>query len=145
LRPLVLTPPFIAINALILALLAFGTLLRWLHRRRSNDPQRLRREATEKSMRESLAKMDAALRAGDTARFFTAARHALQERLAAKWELPASRVTIPEIRARLNGNAEEIRSVFQTADEIAYSGRKFTVPDLQQWRALVQQQLLALS
>ncbi|HKR54377.1 MAG TPA: BatD family protein [Chthoniobacterales bacterium] len=145
LRPLVLTPWFIAINVLVLTVLAFGMLVRWLHRRRSNDPQRLRREATEKSMRESLAKMDAALRAGDAARFFTAARHALQEKLAAKWKLPTSRVTIPEIRARLNGNGEEIRCVFQTADEIAYSGRKFTLPDLQQWRAVVQQQLLALS
>jgi hypothetical protein len=145
LRPLVLTPRFIAINALMLALLAFGTLFRRLHCRRANNPQRLQREAAEKSVRELLAKMDAALKAEDAPRFFTAARQALQERLAAKWELPASRVTIPEIRARLNGNAEEIRSVFQTADEIAYSGRKFTVPDLRQWRAVVQQQLLALS
>jgi hypothetical protein len=89
--------------------------------------------------------MDTALRAQDAPRFFTAARQALQEKLAAKWELPMSRVTIPEIRARLNGNGEEIRSVFQTADEIAYSGRQFSVPDLQQWRAIVQQQLLVLS
>ena len=52
---------------------------------------------------------------------------------------------IPEIRARLNGNGEEIRSVFQTADEIAYSGRRFTVPDLQRGATVTQQQLLALS
>ena len=96
-------------------------------------------------MCESLAKMDSALRAQDAPQFFTAAKQALQEKLAAKWELPMSRVTIPEIRARLNGNGEEIRSVFLTADEIAYSGRQFTVPDLQQWRAVVQQQLLAFS
>jgi hypothetical protein len=129
----------------MLAVLALGTLFRWLHHGRANDPQRLQREATEKSVRESLAKMDAALKAQDAPRFFTAARQALQEKLAAKWELPTSRVTIPEIRARLNGNNEEIRSVFQTADEVAYSGRQFTVPDLRQWRAVVQQQLLALS
>jgi BatD DUF11 like domain len=145
LRPLILTPWFIAINALMLVMLAFATLFRWLRRRRANDPQRLQREATEKSVRESLAKMDAALKAQDVPRFFTAARHALQEKLAAKWELPASCVTIPEIRARLNGNGEAIRSVFQTADEVAYSGRQFTMPDLQQWRAVIQQQLLALS
>src|SRR5215469_5703066 len=145
LRPLVLTPSFIAIIALMLAVLALGPLFRWLHHWRASDPQRLQREATENSVRESLAKMDAALKAQDAPRFFTAARQALQEKLAAKWGLPTSRVTIPEIRARLNGNGEEIRSVFQTADEIAYSGRQFTVPDLQQWRAVVQQQLLAFS
>jgi len=143
LRPLVLTPWFLTLNAVMIIAIVFGAAFRWLRHRRANDPQRLQREATEKSVRESLAKMDSALRAQDAPRFFTAARHALQERLAAKWELPTSRVTIPEIRARLNGNGEEIRSVFQTADEIAYSGRQFTVPDLQRWRAVVQQQLLA--
>ena len=89
--------------------------------------------------------MDDALRAQDTPRFFTAARTALQERLAAKWELPANRVTVSEIRSRLNGNGEKIRSVFQTADEIAYSGRQFTAPDLQQWRAVVKEQLQQLA
>jgi hypothetical protein len=145
LRPLVLTPWFITLNAVMIAVIVLGAAFRRLRHRRGNDPHRLQREATERLVRESLAKMDAALRTQDASRFFTAARQALQERLAAKWELPTSRVTIPEIRARLNGNGEEIRSVFQTADEIAYSGRQFTVPDLQQWRAVVQQQLLALS
>jgi hypothetical protein len=145
LRPLVLTPWFITLNAGMIIAMVFGAAFRWLRDRRANNPQRLQREATNKSVRESLAKMDAALKAQDASGFFIAARQALQERLAAKWELPTSRVTIPEIRARLNGNGEEIRSVFQTADEIAYSGRQFTVPDLQQWRAVVQQQLLAFS
>ena len=81
----------------------------------------------------------------DSPQFFIAARKALQERLAAKWKLPASRVTISEIRARLNGDGEEIRSIFQTADEIAYSGRQFTPPDLQQWRGIVKEQLQQLS
>jgi hypothetical protein len=143
LRPLVLTLWFITLNVIMIKAIVGGAAFRWLRQRHVNDPKRLQREATDKSVRESLAKMDAALKAQDAPRFFTAARQALQERLAAKWELPTSRVTIPEIRARLNGNGEEIRSVFQTADEIAYSGRQFTVPDLQQWRAVVQQQLLA--
>ena len=145
LRPLVLTPWFIAVNAVTIAALFFGAVLRWLRQRRANDPRRLEREAVEKSFRESLAKMDAALKVQDAPQFFTAACKALQERLAAKWKLPASRVTIPEIRARLNGDGEQIRSVFQVADEIAYSGRQFTAPDLQQWRGIVKEQLQQLS
>jgi hypothetical protein len=145
LRPLVLTPWFIAVNAVMIAALFFGAVLRWLRQRRANDPLRLEREAVEKSFRESLAKMDAALKVQDAPQFFTAARKALQERLAAKWKLPASRVTIPEIRARLNGDGEQIRSVFQVADEIAYSGRQFTAPDLQQWRGIVKEHLQQLS
>jgi hypothetical protein len=145
LRPLVLTPWFIVMNALMIAALAIGAMWRWLHQRRANDPKRLQREALEKSVRDSLAKMDDALRAQDAPRFFTAARTALQERLAAKWELPANRVTVSEIRSRLNGNGQKIRSVFQTADEIAYSGRQFTAPDLQPWRAVVKEQLQQLA
>ena len=91
------------------------------------------------------AAMAAALSQQDPARFFTAARRALQEGLAAQWHVPVSRVTIPEIRARLNGHAEGVRAVFQTADEIAYSGRRFSAPDLQQWRDLVKAQLHQLA
>jgi BatD DUF11 like domain len=145
LRPLVLAPWFIVFNGLMIAALLVGAIWRWLRQRRANDPRHLQREALEKPVRESLAKMDDALGAQDAPGFFTAARTALQERLAAKWELPASRVTLSEIRARLNGNGHEIRSVFQTADEIAYSGRQFTVPDLQKWRAVVKEQLQQLA
>jgi hypothetical protein len=145
LRPLMLTPWFIALNAVMITALSFGAVLRWLRQRRANDPQRLEREAVEKSVGEALAKMDAALKVQDAPRFFTTARKALQECLAAKWKLPASQVTIPEIRARLNGDGEQIRSVFQAADEIVYSGRQFAAPDLQQWRGIVKEQLQQLS
>ena len=142
---MVLTPWFIALNAVVITALLFGAVLQWLCQRRANDPRRLKREAVEKRVGESLAKMDAALNAHNAPRFFDAARKALQERLATKWDLPASRVTIPEIRARLNGNGEQIRSIFQTADEIAYSGRQFTAPDLEQLRDIVKEQLQQLS
>ena len=141
LRPLVLAPWFIAVNAAMLAALAVGAFARKLRTRRANDTQRLEREAAERAVNESLAAMDSALKAKDAPRFFDAARHALQERLAAQWHVPASQVTIPEIRTRLNGSGDEVRAVFQTADEIAYSGKRFTAPDLQQWRDLVKKQL----
>jgi hypothetical protein len=145
LRPLVLNQWFIALNALMVGAIAIGATVRSWRRHRANDPQRLLRELAERSVNESIASMEAALKAQDASRFFTAARRALQERLAAKWNVPASRVTIPEIRSRLNGNGEEIRSVFQTADEMAYSGRRFTAPDLQRWRHVVVNQLQQLA
>ena len=141
LRPLVLAPWFLTLNALMVATVVVGGMVRYLGQRRTSDPQRLQREATERSVNESLVAMDAALKAQDASRFFAAARRALQERLAAQWQIPASRVTILEIRSRLNGSGEQIRSVFQTADEIAYSGRRFTTPDLQDWRDIIKTQL----
>ena len=62
-----------------------------------------------------------------------------------KWHVPASKVTIPEIRSRLNGQGEEVRAVFQAADEIAYCGKRFTAPDLRLWRDLVKKQLQQLA
>jgi len=141
LRPLVLRPWFMAVNVAMLAALAIGAIIRAVRRRRTADPQRLQREGTEKAISESLGTMDAALQAGDARGFFTAARHALQERFAASWHVPVSKVTIPEIRTRLNGHGAEVCAVFQAADEIAYCGIRFSAPDLRLWRDLVKKQL----
>ena len=141
LQPLVLRPWFLTFNATLLRAVVAGAIFRTVRTRRAQDPQRLEREAAEKAVSESVATMDAAVSAKDAPRFFDAARHALQERLAAQWHIPASRVTIPEIRARLNGHGEEVAAVFKTADELAYSGKRFTAPDLQQWRDLVKSEL----
>lgn len=141
LRPLVLTPWFIALNAIMAAALPIGAIFNLLRRRRTDDPQRLQREAAQRSVADLLAAMDAALKAQDAPRFFNAARRALRERLAAQWHVPASYVTIHEIRARLNGNSGELCSLFQTADKVAYSGQRFTAQDLQQWDDLVKNQL----
>jgi len=145
LRPLVLRPYFIALNAAMLLALAIGALIRAVRTRQADDPRRRQREVAETAVRESLLSMDAALQAGDAPRFFDAARHALQERLAVKWHVPISKVTIPEIRTRLNGHAAEVQAVFQTADEIAYSGIRFSAPDLRLWRDLVKKQLHQLA
>lgn len=145
LQPLVRRPWFIVVNAAMLAALGIGAAVRSIRARRASDPDRLRREAAERAVSESVAAMDAALAAKDAANFFEAARHALQERLAARWHVPASQVTIPEIRTRLNGDGEAVAAVFKTADEIAYSGRRFTAPDLKQWRELVKNELHQLA
>jgi len=129
----------------LLAALAIGAVISTVRTRRSRDPLRLQREAAERALNESLAAMDVALHDKDAPRFFDAARHVLQERLAAQWHVPASHVTIHEIRTRLNSHGEEVCAIFQTADEIAYSGRRYTVPDLLQWRDLVKNQLHQLA
>jgi hypothetical protein len=145
LRPLILTPWFIVVNASVLVALAIGAVISTVRTRRTRDPLRLQRAAAEQTLNESLAVMDGALHDQDAPRFFDAARHVLRERLAAQWQVPASQVTIHEIRTRLNSHGEEVCAIFQTADEIAYSGRRYTVPDLLQWRVLVKNQLHQLA
>ena len=145
LRPLVLRPWFIAVNGLTLAGLILGAMLSAVRSRRASDPRRLEREAAEKAVKESLATMDAALKEKDDARFFDAARRALQERLASQWQVPVTKVTLPEIRTRLNGHAEGVSTILQTADDVTYAGKRFTAPDLKHWRDLVKTQLQQLS
>ena len=86
-----------------------------------------------------------ALAAKAVAGFVAPARPAWQDGPAAQWHVPSSRVTIPEIRTRLNGHGEAVSAVFKTADEIAYSGRRFTAPDLKEWRDLVENELHQLA
>lgn len=145
LRPLVLRPWFIAMNGITFVMIILGAMLGAIRSRRAKDPSRLEREAAEKAVRESLATMDEALKEKDDTRFFDAARRALQERLASQWQVPVTKVTLPEIRARLNGHAEGVSTILQTADDVIYAGKRFAAPDLRHWRDLVKTQLEHLS
>ena len=141
LHPLIFRPWFILLNTAMLAALVLMTLARWIKLHRRLDPQRLAREAAERSVRASLARMERAVQESDSPKFFEAARHAVQERLAEHWHLPASEVTPAIVAQRLNGNGEPLRTLFKTADEAAYCGRRFTPEELRRWRDAVEQQL----
>ena len=145
LRPLVLRPWFVAVNGLTLTGIIFGSLLLAVRSRRAKDPRRLERVAAENAISESLIAMDAALKDKDDTRFFDAARRALQERLASQWQVPVTKVTLPEIRVRLNGHGGGVSTILQTADDVTYAGKRFTAPDLKHWRDLVKTQLQQLS
>jgi hypothetical protein len=141
LHPLIFRPWFLFSNAMILGAIGLAALVRSIKDRRARDPKRLAREVAARSALESLTQMESAVRESDSSRFFDAARHAVQERLAEHWHLPAPAITTAVIKQRLNGNGEDIRALFQTADEAAYCHRRFTSAELRQWRDLVQQQL----
>jgi hypothetical protein len=145
LRPLLLRPWFVAMNGLTLAVIILGAFVRAVRVRRTRHPRQLELEVAENAVKESLATMDAALMAKDDTRFFDAARRALQERLASQWQVPVTKVTLPEIRARLNGHAEGVSTILQTADDVTYAGKRFTAPDLERWRDLVKTQLQQFS
>lgn len=141
LRPVFYTTGFVAVPAASLALLAGGL---WFVRRRERltaDPVRQRLVAANAAIRESLDRMEAALSAGETIEFFSAARRALQQRLALAWKISPGSVTLTEIGRRLNGAGEELISVFREADQIAYSGQNFSTGELERWREVVYDQL----
>lgn len=141
LRPLVRIGWFLTANAIVFGGLALAAIALIVRRRIAANPERLRHQAAEREIENSLAAMDAALAAKDAPRFFASARHAIQERLADKWELPAARVTLPEISNRLNGQGEDLRRLIKTAEEVSYSGRRLDQSELVGWRDLVRDEL----
>jgi len=144
LHPLVLRPWFIFVNAAMAIALASVAGARWVASRRGRDPEHLAREAAQRSVRESIAQMDAAVKETDTPKFFLFARHLVQQRLAIQWSVSPGEVTSAAIGQRLNGEGEDLRALFRAADEAAYTGRSFTAADLRHWHDTVTQQLQRL-
>jgi hypothetical protein len=141
LQPLILRPWFVILNAFAFLALLGVALSRRLLACRSVDPRRLVKDAAEKSLRDSLSAMDAALQENNGGRFFEAARAAVQKRLAEHWLLPAKEITDGLISRRLNGQGVELRALFRTADEAVYCGRKFSPAELRRWRDTVAHQI----
>jgi hypothetical protein len=141
-----LTPPYLQSRFLAIpSLLALAFAGGWAGvRRRSHPAERVfagNRTASKMNQR-LLAQMEAAARAGNPAVFFIAARAALQQSLAARWQLAPDEVTAAEVQARLSGD-DDIQQVFALADESKYSGRDLNSTDFARWMRAVRQRLAA--
>jgi hypothetical protein len=141
LLPLYLQPRFLAIPS-ILALAFAGA---WLRTGRKTGDRKIpaRNRRTSKAATRLLAQMEAAARSGDPAQFFSCARSAMQQALAARWQLAAEQITSAEVDARITGEGHDIPRLFALADEAKYSGRDLHTADLARWMQIVRQQLLA--
>lgn len=132
LRPLYFRAPFLIIPA-TLALLLAGS---WLAAR-PNAARAISRAAAR-----VLTQLDAAARAGDSAAFFGAAKKALLQNFAVRWQLPADQITAAELKARLGATGEELERLFAIADEAKYSDARSAGTDLQSWLSLIRHQLV---
>ncbi len=115
--------------------LAAGSL-----RKRCHDHARLARAATEKATREALAAANAAR---DVPGFFSAARQAIQQRLAAMWNQPAHAITSAEIQARIPADSPVAR-FFQEADLHEYN-RQLSGEIEPRWRTLLDEAMASLT
>jgi BatD DUF11 like domain len=139
LRPPYLQPRYLAIPSLLALAFAGG----WLGiRRRSQPPERLtaRRRAAARMNDRVLGQMEAAARAGNPTVFFNAARDALQQTLAVRWQVSPEEITADEVRSRLSDDAD-IQQLFALADESKYSGGDLRAIDFARWTRAVRQRL----
>jgi len=141
-----LIPPYLQPRFLVLpSLLALAFAGGWVGARRRKKPveqiaarNRIARRATKRA----LAQMESAARSSNSAQFFNSARAALQQSLAAQWQLAPDEVTTAEVQARLSDD-DDIRQVFALADESKYAGRDLKSTDFVRWMHAVRQRLMA--
>jgi oxygen tolerance protein BatD len=137
--PPYLQPRFLAIPSLLAVAIAGG----WMAvRRRGNPTGRVsaRHRFVAKRNQRVLTQMEAAARAGNAAVFFNAARDALQQTLAVRWQVGPEEVTAAEVRARL-GDDPDIEQLFALADESKYSDQDLRTADFARWMHAVRQRL----
>ena len=144
LQPLFLQPRFLIANLLAWVSLAAVFYFFRRHARHARDPQLSRARLADRAIRDQLAAMDSAIQHVETGAFFVAARCALQHRLGERWGLPPETITLTEINARLNGEADAVRPIFQMADQWAYSRENFPADDLAGWKRILTEQLKQL-
>ena len=136
--PLYLRPSFLATPSLLTVLLA-GAWFKLRARENSSYGTLRRNRGPSKAVQRALAQMAEAARAGDSARFFTSARRAVRETLAARWEMAPDLITAAEVDVRLgrDPDGEDIRRLFALADEASYAGHGLVGNDLTRWTELV--------
>jgi hypothetical protein len=112
---------------LVLAGLALGT------RRPGYDSGRAERELRYAAFKHEEDAMNRTAREGDAVGFFSAARHAVQLRLAERWQVAPDSLTLPEIERRDPALGESVAPLFNEADDVIYSGSGPTDLDLAEW------------
>jgi hypothetical protein len=138
--PPYLQPRFLAVPSLLALAFAGG----WLGARRRKRPAErvaARNRIAWRAIKRALAQMEAAARTDNPALFFNSARAALQQTLAARWQLAPDEVTAAEVQVRLND--DDIQQVFALADESKYSGRDLDSTDFARWMRAVRRRLEA--
>jgi hypothetical protein len=125
----------------VLLMLAAVTIIR-RQRRRAADPALTLHAARLAAVRINLESMAAALRRGDSPAFFTAARHALQEKLADLWQVPAESVDQRMVAERLpQQEGAQLRAIFAMAEKATYAGESPGPQALQEWQRRVREQM----
>ena len=137
--------PWLVVIALLpsfAAVFTYGMIRR--RQKLIRDPRQVRAANAQRALRLQLQTMESAAAQGDTGRFFAAACAAFQNLLGLRWSLSPRTITLAEIDARLNGEADGLRTIFGLANEAIYTGRSFAPDELRRLQALVNNEIRKL-
>lgn len=135
--PVFRNPLFIAAQGVPLIALVAGFLVAHRRQRLESDPDYARTHEANRAVRAQLEAMNTAVTRNDAAAFFTAARRAVQFRLADRWRIKADDITFEVISERSTELADSLKSLFLVADEMAYSGEARTDVTLADWQKAI--------
>ena len=138
----VLQPWFIgsAVAPLVLMLCAVTLIRR--QQLRSGDQALMLHAARLAAVRINLESMAAAMHRGDSPAFFTAARHALQEKLADMRQLPAEAVDPQWLAEHLPAeDSTEIQAILAMAEKAIYAGESPGAERLREWQHRILMQM----
>jgi hypothetical protein len=141
LEPLVWKPWFLSVTLAPIALMLAAVTLIRRHQLRSSDPALVLHAARLAAVRINLESMAAALHRGDTPAFFSAARHALQERLADLWQVPAESVDSQLVAQQQPEQGGELQAIFAMAEKATYAGESLSATALREWQRRVLEQM----
>ena len=145
LEPLVWRPWFAGSVLTPIALMLCAVTLIRRQQLRAGDPVLRQHAARLAAVRINLEAMDSALQRADPAAFFTAARRALQEKLADLWQMPAESVDPQQLAERMPAaQAAPLQAIFAMAEKAAYAGESPDAPALQAWQRRVLEQMRQL-
>jgi hypothetical protein len=109
----------VGLATLVLALLGAGVAL-W--RRTPNRARRLQRRRTKKLIARKRRAMLRAAREGDRSGYLRSGKGAIQQRLAAEWQVTPESITAHELELRWPDAPASIRRIFELADQAEYAG-----------------------
>jgi hypothetical protein len=141
LQPLVWRSWFLGAALTPIALMLVVVTLIRRHQLRSSDPALTLHAARLAAVRINLESMAAALKRGDTPAFFSAARHALHERLADLWQVPAESVDQQLVAQKLAEGGAELQAILAMAEKATYAGENLSAKALQEWQRRVLEQM----
>jgi hypothetical protein len=140
LMPLVHQSSFWMYPGVLLLVSALQLGLAW-NRRSTWAQQKWRARRVSRGVRRERRELAAAERGGDSAAFFEAARRALQQTLAERWDVRPESITAADVQSRLGDDGAPICEVFDHADHVKYTHHVDGAESLHRWRAVVDTEL----
>jgi len=136
--PLYFRPRYLAIPTGLSLAFLLAALGLWANARVADPARGAARRAARAARAARLAQLTAFAASGDAAAFFNAARLALQQQLAARWQVRPDDITSAMLDARLGAAGKDLGEILALSEQARFSGTAVGRVDLQRHLASIR-------